>query len=358
MTEYQPKFEENEVGQLKKEIWEAPDEKIDQILKEFEIPSPGEMDKPGSYIQTTQKPIVQERLKKNDIVLIPLGSTEVHGHHSVSAQDLFQVTRIIEGVRRYTSKQGKEIGLAFPPTVHAWHPYHHIGMIGTIPISPRIFTQLLVDVMFGLWAMGYRKQIFINNHCGISPIIQAINEFRYRYPQLPIITIILDWCVIVGDFLRTKTEGGPFETHFVHSDEVETSIAMLLCPEMIRMEWAKDEAGKDYLPDGHFEKSAENLGRPNSWQARTGLTPQEVVQTPSGIVGKATLADPNKAKRAIAMILKYIVLLQNHILKAFPPGKLPPVEEITLFNKEEVEGYLKKPEEKGYKNPYQLWRPW
>jgi len=87
-------FEENEVGRLKREIWEASEEELDKILEEFEVPSPGEMDKPGCYIQTTPRKVIEERLTKNDIVLIPLGSTEVHGDHSVSGQDTIQATRL------------------------------------------------------------------------------------------------------------------------------------------------------------------------------------------------------------------------------------------------------------------------
>ncbi len=44
-------------------------------------------------------------------------------------------------------------------------------------------------------------------------------------------------------------------------------------------------------------------------------------------------------------------------LLKFPPGELPPIEEVTLFNEDEVAGFLKKPGESGYRNPYQLWRP-
>lgn len=46
-------FEDNEVGRLKKQIWEASEEEIDAILKEYEIPSEPELGKPGTYIQNT-----------------------------------------------------------------------------------------------------------------------------------------------------------------------------------------------------------------------------------------------------------------------------------------------------------------
>ena len=104
-----PEFEDNAVGNLKKEVWEATDAEIDSIMKDYDIPSAGEMDMPGSYVQTTLPDLQQKRLANNDVVLIPLGSTELHGAHSVLAQDLFQVTRICEAVRRYTAKRGKRI---------------------------------------------------------------------------------------------------------------------------------------------------------------------------------------------------------------------------------------------------------
>jgi creatinine amidohydrolase len=350
--------EDNAVARLKKSIADATDKQIDEILAEYEIPSLGELEKPCCYIQTTPLPIQRDKMAKDDVVFIPLGSTELHGSHSVQAQDLLQASRLVEAVRRYTAKQGRETNLAYSPWPYGWHPYHHIGVIGSIPISASALMHQVVDVMFGLWAMGYRKQVLVNNHAGISLVIQALNEFRYRYPQLPIVAVAVDWCVAVGDFFKTKSRGGSFETDFIHADEAETSIAMVLCPEMLRMEWVVDTIPKGYLPDGHFERSAENLGRPNSWQANTGLVPQEVIHTPVGVVGKATLADPAKSRRAVAAALRYLTLLHDDILRTFAPGQLPPIDETTLFSSEEAKDYVKKPGEPGYKNPYRLWKPY
>ncbi|MHB0979446.1 MAG: hypothetical protein ACYC5Q_05100 [Thermoleophilia bacterium] len=45
-------FEDNPVGRLKKEVWDADDRQIDAWLGEYGVPSPCEWTKPGSYIQT------------------------------------------------------------------------------------------------------------------------------------------------------------------------------------------------------------------------------------------------------------------------------------------------------------------
>jgi len=351
-----PEFEDNAVGSLKKEIWEASDAEIDTILKDYDIPSPGEMDRPGSYVQTILPGIQEERLGKNDVVLIPLGSTELHGAHSVLAQDLLQVTRICEAVRRYTANRGGEVSIALPPWIYGNHPKHHAGIIGTIPVSQSTLKQLLVDVMFGLWAQGLRKYIFVNNHAQHWLIVSVMDEFGLRYPELPFYSVAFDWCSAVWEFFQT---GVCFEEDFIHSDEAEASLMLLLAPEMMDMSKAVDTRPRGYLPDGHFNKSAnQQVHRPNLWYSVRNNVPLEVVATPEGVVGSPTRATAEKARRPVAAALRYLTLLNDHILETFPPGVLPPVEEVTLYRDEEIAGYLKKPGEPGYKNPYRLWRPY
>ena len=48
-------FEDTEVGRMKKELWDASEEEIDAILREYEVPSLPELGKPGCYIQTTPR---------------------------------------------------------------------------------------------------------------------------------------------------------------------------------------------------------------------------------------------------------------------------------------------------------------
>jgi len=68
-------FENTAVGRLKKEIWDASEQKIDEILRDYGIPSPPEVGKAGSYIQTTVRQQLIENRRKNDIILIPVGCT-------------------------------------------------------------------------------------------------------------------------------------------------------------------------------------------------------------------------------------------------------------------------------------------
>ncbi len=115
-----------------------------------------------------------------------------------------------------------------------------------------------------------------------------------------------------------------------------------------------DTQGKNYLPDGHFDKSVDPFGRPSRWSEGEGHFAIEIAATPEGVVGKAKSAAPDKAKRPVAAILRYLTLLNDQILEAFPAGEVPPVEEVTLRRAADMEPYLREPLSPGWKTVYGL----
>jgi len=346
-------FENNPVGRLKKEIWDASDAEVEAILAEYDMPSPCEWAKPGSYIQTTVRHQLIENRRKNDIVIIPVGSTECHGMHTVSAMDTLFVSVIAEGVRRYTAKRGAPVNLALPPLMYGCHPYHHFGMAGTVIIKEEIAKELLMDVMLGLWNDGFRKQIILNNHGQLWVLVSTIQQFQKRH-QLPGYFRVIDWHRAVREFFRTKEQGGEYDTTFVHADESETSLGLYLFPEMVDMAYAVDTEGKSYLPSGHMDTSVDAYQRPSRWSEAEGHIAIELAATPEGVVGKPTHGSAQKAKRPLAAILRYLTLLVDDILEAFPPGTVPPVEEVTLRSADEMAPYLLEPQSPGWKSVYGL----
>lgn len=346
-------FEDNTVGRLKKEIWDMDMAGIDKILEEYGIPSEPELSKAGCYIQNTSRNKVIEKRRKNDIVFVPVGCTENHGIHANSGLDTFMVTQILEGVRRYTAKQGNECTLAFPPLNYGGHPYHHLGMPGTVIMPHEVVVETLIYTMLGLWNDGFRKIILVNNHGHLWMLESAIQEFMKRY-QLPGIFQVLDWHRAVREFFHPTDKEGSLETNFVHADESETSVGLLMFKDMIDMSVVQDAEGEGYLPDGHFDKSVEPFRRPHRWSEGEGHMAIERAATPEGVVGKPSLATAQKGKRPIAAILKYLTLVHDQILEAFPAGTVPPVEKVTLRTEEELAPFLKEPFSEGWKSVYEL----
>ncbi len=349
-------FESTGVGRLKEKIFNLKDEEVLALLKEYGVPSPGELEKPGSYIQNTVRKQLIENRRKNDIVLVPVGSTENHGRHTVGGFDTLLVTRIAEAVRRKQKKTGKPaVNLAWPIN-YGVHPPWHQGMYGTVMVSDEAFEQTIMHVMYGLWNDGFRKQIWINNHAQQNEIEKAVKRFMNTY-QLPGFYLALEWHRAVREFFETREHGGKLEDRFVHADEAETSLGLELFPELVDMSVAQDTgpmANYTYLPDGHFDKSVEDLLRPNTYRSRAGDLPLELVATPEGVVGKASKGAAGKTVRAVLAICEYLDLLCDDVLKTWPAGAVPDPESTTFRTNKEMEPYLKEPGSKGWKSVYSL----
>ena len=293
-----------------------------------------------------------EKRRKNDIVFVPIGCTENHGLHANSGLDTFMVTQILEGVRRYTAKRGCEVSLAFPPLNYGGHPYHHLGMPGTVVMPEEVVKETLIYMMLGLWNDGFRKIIMVNNHGHLWMLESAVQEFMKRYHLPGSSGCLTGTGLYVNSSIRLTEDS--METHFVHADEAETSVALLMFKDMVDMSVVQDAEGESFLPDGHFDRSVEPFRRPHRWSEGEGHAAIERAATPEGVVGKPSLATAEKAKRPIAAILKYLTLVHDQILEAFPAGTVPPVEKTTLRTEKEMEPFLREPLSEGWKSVYEL----
>ena len=112
----------------------------------------------GIYYQNMTNLEVQERLKKNDVILIPVGSTENHGPSAPYGEDTYLDTRLCEQVAMATGCTVAQ------PIWYGSHPYHHLGQKGTIMIPEEILADYLCYVFAGFWNTGFRKIIVVNGH--------------------------------------------------------------------------------------------------------------------------------------------------------------------------------------------------
>ncbi len=304
-------------------------------MGKWNFPKEGQMDKDsGIYFQQMNTKQLEERLEKDDIIIIPVGSTECHGAHSPFGEDTYLVTRMAELV---AEKTGCTVA---QPIWYGSHPYNHLGMPGTVIIPEDVFLANLRAVIAGLWNAGFRKQILLNGHGQEYVIPTAIHQFEKRY-RVPAVLAFVNWPTVIVDYLKDKKHGGPFETPFKHACEVETSYAMALFPEFNNLDNAVDTSGEPYIKGEHVDLGGDIYQRPIPGHGALGFGPMELFGYPEGCVGSATKADPQKAEEGLNVLLDYLVRLHDDILEAFPPGKVP--ENMTERSKEEVEKLLRGP---------------
>ena len=307
-------------------------------MGKWKLPPPGgHMDKPsGIYYQTMNKIEIEERLKVNDIILIPVGSTEAHGAAQPFGEDTFLVTRIAEAVAEATGCTVAE------PVWYGSHPYNHLGMPGTIVVPEDTFIGYLRAIIAGFWNTGFRKQILINGHGQEEVIPLALHQFAKKY-QVPCLLVSLHWPTVIHDYLKDKEHGGPFETPFRHADEVECSYSMALFPEMVTLNQCVDTAPEGFMPPGHVDKGGEVYHAPIKGHEQIGFGGIEVVMTPEGVIGCPSLADASKAEAGLNALFDYMVGLIGDILERFPAGELPPADKVSMRDPDEIEAVVKGP---------------
>lgn len=301
--------------------------------------SKGSMDKAdGIYLQNMTGSCVEERLKKNDIIIIPVGSTEYHGKGQAYGEDTFLVTRMAEIVARETGCTVSQ------PVWFGSHPANHLGMPGTVVVAEEVFVAYLRAIIAGYWNMGFRKQILLNGHGQEYVIPNAIQQFG-KICQVPAILAFVNWPTVIVPYLKDKAHGGPFETPFRHADEVEASYSMALFPEMNKKDCMEDskKEPKGFLPKGHVDLGGDIYQYPIPGHAQYGLGGLEILNYPEGVIGKPTLAEAHKAEAGLEVLLDYLIKLHNDILERFPAGVLPEREYTTEQDRETIEALLKGP---------------
>ncbi|MEW5719243.1 MAG: 3-dehydro-scyllo-inosose hydrolase, partial [Chloroflexota bacterium] len=148
-------------------------------------PDGGHMERPsGVYYQTMNMTEINARLKQNDLIIIPVGSTECHGAAQPLGEDTFLVTRMAEQV---ALKMGCTVA---EPVWYGSHPYNHLGMPGTVVVPEDAFLANLRAVIAGFWNTGFRKQILLTGHGQEEVIPLALHQWAKKY-QVPCILISL-----------------------------------------------------------------------------------------------------------------------------------------------------------------------
>lgn len=313
-----------------------------QEMEKWKLPPEGgHWDKPDKiYLQTMTKKDMEERLEKNDILIVPVGSTENHGAAGPIGEDTFIVSRMAEEI-------AKETGCTVAhPLCYGSHPYHHLGQPGTVVIPDDVFSDYIRAMIAGFWNTGFRKQIWMSIHGQEYIIPSAINEFGKRY-QVPAMVIFVDVPRVMGQTLMDKAHGGPYDNPFRHADEAETSVSMALFPEMCKLEDAEDNNPWGFLPEGHVDKGGDIYNYPIPGHCHIGCGGIECVIYPEGVIGKPSLADPNKAYKSVETYMDYVKKLHDDIMAKFPPGVLPESKYLSQRPAEEIEALLKGPRKGG-----------
>jgi creatinine amidohydrolase/Fe(II)-dependent formamide hydrolase-like protein len=167
---------------------------------------------------------VTRYLKETSILCLPLGAIEQHGRHLPLNTDLI----IAEGLtRRIVAHAGEVFDLWQLPAVPLGLSREHDWAPGTLSLSIRSFSILLRNLAREIVrALPARNLAIVNCHGGNRGILEnLLHELRGDFA--------LNACAI-HPFDLAKTDIGT--TFDVHGGKSETSVMLVLAPELVRRE--------------------------------------------------------------------------------------------------------------------------
>jgi creatinine amidohydrolase/Fe(II)-dependent formamide hydrolase-like protein len=175
---------------------------------------------------------VSRRVKASSILCLPLGAIEQHGAHLPLNTDVI----VAEGMTRHiVARWGDTFDLWQLPTVPLGLSREHDWAPGTLSLSIGGFLALLRDIAGEIVrALPARNLAIINGHGGNRGILEPLlHELRVDFS--------LNCCVLHPFDLAKK---GKAKQPDVHGGHDETSVMLVLAPELVRKERVAGEKSR------------------------------------------------------------------------------------------------------------------
>jgi len=169
-------------------------------------------------------PDVQNYLKDNDMVIIPLGSTEQHGRHLPLGTDCYEALGM-------SKKISEKTHVVIAPVLWVGYSVYHSGFAGTLSLKPETMEQVLYETAQMLIQYGFKRIMFFNYHGG-NKVVQdkVIHRINHNTEAVAI-------AIGHGSPFQTPLPGGEFFDN--HAGKSETSIMLHLRPDLVKMDRAE-----------------------------------------------------------------------------------------------------------------------
>lgn len=227
----------------------------------------------------------KEYFAQNDIVILPVGSTEQHGPQNPLGTDHLVAQALAE-------EAAKQTGVLCLPVVPFGVSSHHRQFWGTVQVSPSVFRDYIREICLALKYHDVRKVAVVNGHGGNrSSLLELARELRVQ----GLFMSVFQWweaaAKLLPDFFESEERG--------HAGAEETSVNLALHPHLVEMSRAVDEK-----ESCRFVKST---------GVSYGL--DTVDYTVSGVFGVATTASAKKGRKvfeaSVGDLVKHIEYLKK-----------------------------------------------
>ena len=167
-------------------------------------------------------------LSKDTPVIIPVAALEQHGRHMPVFTDSMLTGELI---RRVEERTGGQVLVA--PLTWFGNSHHHMNFAGTLSAEPRLYLDLLNNLLENFIAHGFKRLIIFNGHGGNDvPGKQAVFETRQKHRDRSdlLLLSITYWHLEAEPW---KADPTIQQRVMGHACEWETSMILRIAPELV-----------------------------------------------------------------------------------------------------------------------------
>ncbi len=178
---------------------------------------------------------IEEIIKKQPLVILPIGSVEAHGHHLPLSTDMLQPLWLAEEI-------AKRINALILPPIHYGWTQGLSSFPGTISISFDSLRGFVKDILREVAKHGIRKIMVLSGHAStnhMAALRLACEDVLKEYKDLKI--------MLLSDYnIAYKYRGKLVPEDDSHAGIIETSRIMAIRPELVKeiYKFKKNPVGK------------------------------------------------------------------------------------------------------------------
>jgi creatinine amidohydrolase len=161
------------------------------------------------------------------VAVLPWGATEAHNWHLPYGTDVIEATKLAERAAELAYARGARVAVL--PTIPFGNNEQQLDQACTISFTTSTALAMLGDVARSLARQRIDRLVLLNAHGGnqFQPLVRDLQS------EYGILIVVANFYEMVPDVKQAV-----FESPGDHADELETSLLLHLCPELVELQHA------------------------------------------------------------------------------------------------------------------------
>lgn len=241
--------------------------------------------RPSVWIHELTWEEVRDYLLHDDIVIVPVGSTEQHGPAGALGLDTYVAIGLAEDAAQRAAV------LAAPPLWYG-ESSHHLALPGTISLRAETLLAVAKDLCRSLARHGFRKLILLNGHKGsnLPALITAAKSLREE--ELPHVLIAVVDPLHLGRTVARAIKEAPEH----HCGELELSQVWYRFPRQVRPDRLTTQGADLATALGPFG-ATDLFGTAGDTIEIPWSSHEQAVIAPNGSLSESRHATPEKGRQ-------------------------------------------------------------